>query len=309
MRTGKEDETVRPCVFIQANEKQIVGALVAEYSLKRNSQHADAFDIRIMQTKDYPFLAERDGQQFHRDGMLRTWRYDDLQSFTPLRFAPPELMGYTGRALVIDPDIFAAGDVWDLLSRDMGDAAILCRLREAPKGLYGYYASSVMLLDCAKLKHWRCKEQFNELFAFKRDYMEWISLRLEPKNTIGLVEKEWNDFDRLTEKTKLLHNTRRITQPWKTGLPIDFTPPDSFSPIPVVAWIMKIGRHVIGRGGLISRYLRHPDAKQERFFFSLLREAVEAGAIDEALVRDEMRADHVRHDAFEVMDRCRPLAA
>lgn len=300
---------MRPCVFIQANEKQIVGALVAEYSLRRNSRHADDFDVRIMHTKDYSFLAAHDGQQFRRDGIMRTWRYDDLQSFTPLRFMPPELMGYAGRALVIDPDIFAVADVWDLLSRDMGDAAILCRLREKPKGLYGYYASSVMLLDCAKLTHWRCEEQFEELFAFKRDYMEWISLRMEPKESIGLIEKEWNDFDRLTARTKLLHNTRRITQPWKTGLPIDFTPPDSFSPIPAVAWIMKPVRHVIGRGGLLSRYLRHPDSNQERFFFSLLREAVESGAVDESLVRAEMRNDHVRHDAFEVMDRCRPMAA
>ena len=47
------------------------------------------------------------------------WRYDDLQSFTPLRFIPPELMGYQNRAVIIDTDIFAVGDVWELLSRDM----------------------------------------------------------------------------------------------------------------------------------------------------------------------------------------------
>ena len=29
-----------------------------------------------------------------------TWRNDDLQSFTPLRFMPPQLMGYRGRAVV-----------------------------------------------------------------------------------------------------------------------------------------------------------------------------------------------------------------
>ena len=34
-----------------------------------------------------------------------------------------------GRAAVIDPDIFAVGDVWELLSRDMGGKAILCRYR------------------------------------------------------------------------------------------------------------------------------------------------------------------------------------
>ena len=51
--------------------------------------------------------------------MKRIWRNDDLQSFTPLRFLPPQLMGYQGRAVVIDPDIFATGDIWELLSRDM----------------------------------------------------------------------------------------------------------------------------------------------------------------------------------------------
>ncbi len=301
--------TARPCVFIQTNEKQLLGALIAEYALKRNSRHADAFDVRIMHTKDYPFLAERDGQPYNRDGMRRVWRYDDLQSFTPLRFLPPELMGYTGRALVIDPDIFAVADVWELLTHDMDGAAICCRLREMPKGLYGYYASSVMLLDCAKLTHWRLADQFADLFSFKLDYMEWISLRLEPKATIGRLAKEWNDFDRLTARTKMLHNTRRITQPWKTGLPIDFTPPDSFSPIPVVAWVMRIGRHVIGANGLVKRYLRHPDRNQERLFFGLLREGLAQGAISESVVRAEMEADHVRHDAFEVMERITPLAA
>ena len=301
--------TGRPCVFIQTNEKQVLGALIAEYALKRNSRHADRFDVRIMHTKDYPFLAERGGQPYKRDGMNRVWRYDDLQSFTPLRFLPPELMNYTGRALVIDPDIFAVADVWELLSHDMQGAAICCRLREIPKGLYGYYASSVMLLDCAKLTHWRLADQFADLFTFKLDYMEWISLRLEAKGTIGRLAKEWNDFDRLTPRTKMVHNTRRITQPWKTGLPIDFTPPDSFSPIPVVAWIMRVGRHVIGANGLISHYLRHPDRNQEQLFFGLLREGLARGAISESVVRAEMQADHVRHDAFEVMERIPPLAA
>jgi len=33
----------------------------------------------------------------------RPWFNDDLQSFTPTRFMPPELMAYQGRAVVIDP--------------------------------------------------------------------------------------------------------------------------------------------------------------------------------------------------------------
>ena len=91
---------MKPTVFIQTNHKQIVGALVAEYSLRRNSKHADAFDVRIIHTKDYPFLREREGQDYLRDGVTRGWRNDDLQSFTPMRFLPPQLMGYQGRAVV-----------------------------------------------------------------------------------------------------------------------------------------------------------------------------------------------------------------
>ena len=299
----------KPCVFIHTNHKQIVGALVAQHALKRNSRHSDAFDVRIIQTADHPFLAAREGQPFRRDGITRVWRNNDLQSFTPLRFMPPELMGYEGRALVIDPDIFAVADVWELLSRDMQGRAIMCRKRNGPKGFYGYFASSVMLLDCARLTHWRCEEQFNELFAFRRDYMDWISLKLEPRETIGLIEPEWNDFDKLTPQTRMLHNTRRLTQPWKTGLPIDFEPPDAFKPFPVFAWLMRYGRKLFGRNRLIGRYWRHPDRNQENLFFGLLRECLEQDIVTEDMLRREMRQDHVRHDAFEVLGRTAPLAA
>ena len=224
----------RPCVFIHTNERQMLGARVGEYALKRNSPNADKFDVRILKTEDYPFIRAKEGRTFMRNGAERIWEYDDLQSFTPLRFLPPQIMDYKGRAVVTDPDIFAVGDIWDLLSRDMGGKAILCRMRSGPKKWAGCWASSVMLLDCAKLTHWHPEAQFNELFDFSRDYMDWISLKLEPQDSIELLEDKWNDFDRLTADTKMLHNTRRLTQPWKTGLPIDFTIAETFPPFPPV---------------------------------------------------------------------------
>ena len=99
------------CVFIHTNHKQMVGALVAKYALKRNSPNADRFDVQIIDTADYPWLQEHEGQMYLRDTVRRVWLNDDLQSFTPLRFMPPKLMNYQGRAIVIDPDIFAVGDV------------------------------------------------------------------------------------------------------------------------------------------------------------------------------------------------------
>jgi len=296
-------------VFIQTNDQQLVGALVSAYSLKRNSAHADRFEVRILRREDYPFFAAREGQAFWRGDARRTWRNGDLQSFTPLRFMPPELMAYRGRAAVIDPDVFAVGDMRELLSRDMGGKALMCVARPGHNRRPDYLASSVMLLDCAKLTHWRCEEQFAELFESKRDYEKWIYLGYEAPETVGLLEPEWNHFDTLNESTKLLHNTKRRTQPWKTGMPVDYTVRERLWGVLPTAWGLKALNGLLGRASPAGRYKRHPDPRQERFFFALLRECVEQGAVGEALLREAMAKNHVRHDALELIGRAPALAA
>jgi hypothetical protein len=301
---------MKPAVFIHTNHRQYLGALVSAYSMQRCSPNAERFDVRIIEHKDYPFFEPYEGQEYLRDGVRRHWRNDDLQSFTPLRFLPPALMGYQGRAVVIDPDVFAVGDVFELLTRDMQGKAILCRTRSGTKRLNaGNYASSVMLLECAKLGHWRVEDQFAELFTFERDYRHWINLQYEPPESIGALEPEWNDFDRLTERTKMVHNTKRKTQPWKSGLPVDFIPAETFKLFPPIGWLMRARRQLFGDYGLLGSYRRHPDRKQEHLFFGLLRECVDKGIVSADLLREEMRRNHVRHDAFEVIERTPPLAA
>ena len=291
--------SVKPCVFIQTNEKQLIGALVSSHSLKRNSKTPDAFDVKIMHAEDYPYFQAREGQIYLRDGVKRPWQNDDLQSFTPTRFMPPELMGYQGRAVVIDPDVFAVGDIMELLNRDMQGKAIMCRLQNTRKK----YSTSVMLLECAKLRHWQVEKQFNELFELKRDYIDWTGLALEDESTIGIFEPEWNDFDNLTPQTKMIHNTKRRTQPWKTGLPVDYRPAEH-GPF---AWALKARRRLFGEYGLLGHYAPHPDRRQEAFFFGLLRECLESGAVSEELLRQAMAANHVRHDALAVIERTPPL--
>ena len=301
--------TQKPCVFIHVNHKQILGAIVAAHSLRRNSANAGAFDVRLIETKDHPFLQEREGQLFLRNGIMRPWRNDDLQSFTPLRFMPPELMGYSGRAVVIDPDVFAVGDVWELLSRDMQGKAILCRPRSRTnRSLDGPMATSVMLLDCSRLRHWQVEKQFGELFEGTLDYKDWITLRREDRSSIGLFENHWNDLDVLNRGTKLLHTTKRWTQPWKAGLPIDFTPADAFPGFPPIGWLMRWRRQLFGDHAFLGRYRRHPDRNQEDFFFGLLHECMENGSVTEEMVREQMRHDHVRHDALRVVEAVPPLS-
>ena len=46
-------------VFIHTNPRQMLGAFVSRYSLRRNSARPDAFDVRLISTEDHGFLAMR----------------------------------------------------------------------------------------------------------------------------------------------------------------------------------------------------------------------------------------------------------
>ena len=247
------------CVFIHTNERQWLGALVADYSFRRNSAHADKFDVQFIHTKNYPYLAAKEGQPFLRGGTTRIWHMDDLQSFTPLRFLPPKLMNWQGRAVLTDPDVFAVGDVFELFERDMGSAAVMGRRRSAKADKADQVATSVMLMECAKLRHWDAEAEFDALFRREQDYKEWMVLAYENPENIGFLEDYWNDFDHLDANTRLLHNTKRKTQPWKTGLPVDYTPADKFKDKPVLAAANRLRARVFGEYGLLGRYKQHPD--------------------------------------------------
>jgi hypothetical protein len=286
---------MKPVVFIHTNHKQLLGALVSAHSFRRNARDPDAFDVRLLEAKDYPEL-QVPGRQFRRNGHWRAWDPDDLQSFTPLRFAVPDAMGHDGLAIVVDPDVFAVADADELFSRDLEGKAIWCRARPGHNDSPDYLATSVMLLDCAKLPHWRFADDLAALWAGDLDYVDWIELRREDRSAIGLLENEWNDFDRLTPQTRLLHTTKRRTQPWKTGLKVDYT--------------LREG----GRAGLgahlrrlvnVARYKPHPDPNQEAYFYGLLAEAIDCGAIDRATVGREVAAGHVRPDSPALVEKYR----
>ena len=296
---------MKSTVFIHTNDKQILGALVSKHSFERFASNA-AFDVKLIHTNDHPFLAAHEGRPYLRDGLNRVWSNDDLQSFTVLRFAPPALMNFEGRSVVVDPDVFCVTDPTALITRDMHGRAIMARKREGAKS--DAWASSVMLLDNQKLRHWNVEAHFEEMFRFERDYMNWITLQTEPQESIGLLEPYWNDFDRLTPETRMVHNTRRRTQPWKSGLKVDFRPPEKAGSLRPAHVLNRVRRAIAGEYGLLGRYKTHPDPNQERLFFALLKECVDLGIVTRDMIREHMRLNHVRHDAFEVLGRTPSLA-
>ena len=292
---------MKPVIFVHTNEKQVIGAIVSKYSFEKFASDPAAFDVKLIETANYRWMHDYEGKPYLRDGLRRDWLNDDLQSFTVLRFAPPELMAHQGRSLVVDPDVFCISNVNELLARDMKGAAILARHRTGTKE--AVWASSVMLLDNARLQHWNLRRNFEEMFAFQRYYMKWITLLLEAPGSISPLEEVWNDFDRLTPDTRMIHNTKRQTQPWKSGLPVDFRAPESRHAFTPKNLYHRVRRSLFGEYGLMGNYRSHPDPRQERLFFGLLRECCDRGLVTEAMIRREMRHNHVRHDALDLVRR------
>ena len=178
-----------------------------------------------------------------------------------------------------------------MCSSDLGKA-ILAVPRPGHNKSPGYIATSVMLLDCAKLRHWQFDHQLEGLFAHDFDYIDWIELKLEDRSTIGFLEPEWNSFDTLTSETKILHTTKRRTHPWKTGLPVDYS-------------LRETGPFDFLRRLASRRYQAHPDRNQEALVYSLLAEMVDKGLVTRDELVEEMASNHIRHDSLKLIERFR----
>jgi hypothetical protein len=290
----------RPIVVVHTNDQQMAAALVGAHSLKSRSRNPGLFDVRLLRLEETPYLWKRHKQTFTwwEGGPPTVWLRNNMLSFAPLRRMVPQLLGYRGRALVLDPDIFAVGDVYELLTRDMRGKAILCRPKQEWREGRQLISSAVMLLDCARLTEWQWDREMDDLFAGRASLGPLLSLWDVPAEKIGLLEEEWNHPDTLTEQTKLLHTTAPITQPWKTGLPADFNEYTRASGFWLDLWKRGTSR-LLGEPDRTVRYRPHPDPRQEQLFFSLLRECLEQGGVTAAFLRKAMRRNWLRKDAFE----------
>ena len=149
---------------------------------------------------------------------------DPLQSteFTYLRFAVPWLCQYRGKALFIDSDMLALGDITQLFdSHDMTNFALKVvqhdhnptNQRKMGDKVQTSYPrknwSSVMLMDCAKLTQWSLEAA-----------QQWTGKQLHrfegiPDAMIGELPAYWNHLDVRTKDTRLLHYTDG--GPWLPG--------------------------------------------------------------------------------------------
>ena len=278
-------------IFIHSNNKQILGAYLAKYAIERFLKPENNITVKIINVDELPLFKALAGKKYLRRGEMIVYDPNDLQSFTLSRFMPPELMNFEGKAVVIDPDIFAVSDVSGIFNIDMEGKALACCQKKSA------YDTAVMLMDCSKMTNWKMSEILEKLQKGELDYLDIITLKTQPPETIKIIDRIWNSLDLLTPETKWLHTTERLTQPWRTGLPIDFT----INPLPKIFGL--IPREPIHKllGKYPTHYKPHPNKAIEKFFMDLTKEALAKGAITRDLIEKEVAAGHVRKDIFELI--------
>lgn len=277
-------------VFIHTNNKQGLGAIISKYSIEKYLSRND-IPVSYINVDGLKIFKDFAGSAYKRNGIQMIYDPKDLQSFTLSRFMPPELMNYEGRAIVIDPDIFSLQDIFPLLSMDLGEAAIAaCTKKDA-------FDTSLMVLDCAKLRHWNMKDILQKLTLGTIDYADLITLKTEQEENIMVIPRIYNNLDTLTPDTVLIHMTNRLTQPWKTGLRIDFTRnklPKLLGIIPR-EWVLFI------QGKYPLTYQAHPNKDIEKLFLDLVSEAISKNVITIEYIKEEIRKEHVRSDLLSLL--------
>tara|TARA_B100002019_G_C21232601_1_gene580920 strand:+ start:476 stop:1321 length:846 start_codon:yes stop_codon:yes gene_type:complete len=277
-------------VFICSNHEQSIAAKISKFSiLKRSSLKSE--DVSIIYKEDLDFINKIEGKTILREGSDFIFPVNDMQNFTLLRFYIPELMKYKGKALVIDPDIFLIRHgLESLFSLDTKNVALYCR----PGKQKNTWSTSVMMIDAEKLLHWNIHKLIESLREKKLDYRDLISLSFE-KSKIGSLGSLWNEYDIIKEDTILLHTTEKITQPWRTGLPMNSSIPKLFGILPRDKIYKLFGKDLrTGR--------EHPAPSVRSFFFDEFQDCLLNNQITIEEINNAVSNKFLRKDIFNILD-------
>ena len=267
------------------------------YSFIKNSG-LNKNQIEILNIDETGFIDTSQDREILRNKKIYKWKKNDLQSFTLLRFIPPKLMNYEGYSIIVDPDVFCISEIKKNITLLIESDYILHARKNTNVG----YASSVMIINNKKFKKYDIDKKIKAVFDKTIDYSDLINLNFIDPYEINILDNEWNSYDHLNDNTLLLHLTNRLTQPWKTGLKIDFTQTynklvHGFIPNNIYKFLQK----AIFNKDIppFKNYLPHPDSIIEKFFFEILKDALNDQFIDKKSLEEEVQKKNIRSDIFE----------
>jgi lipopolysaccharide biosynthesis glycosyltransferase len=184
-------------IFIGFDSRFPEPADVLAYSLRKHS--TIPLDIRYLKLGEL--------------GLNRA--HDPLASteFTYSRFLVPHLCNFRGIALFLDNDMLCFGDVRQLAELDMSQYALRVVQHDyQPSNTIKMYGavqtsyprknwSSMMLMDCSKLKLWSKVTVESQTGAYLHRFQDI------PDAQIGELPKTWNTLDTMDDRTQLIHYT------------------------------------------------------------------------------------------------------
>lgn len=248
-------------ILIQANKFQRLAAEVSKYSFIKQGIK----DVEIINLEDQNILIKNFGKKYLRNGKLTTYEYNDLQSFTLLRFIPTKL-SIKDFCLIVDPDIFAVTNPIPEIEKILDNKIdIFCTK------INDQLRSEVMILNLKK-NIWDFESLINDLFSQKIDYSDLINLKFIEKKKIKIINNKFNEHDNILTNTIFLHTSNRLTQPWKEGLKINFK--TNFSKKYIIKnYIKYIFRMRYDEKAISSKYIKHKNEQVIKFVCDLFEEA------------------------------------
>tara|TARA_B110000971_G_C19956664_1_gene475972 strand:+ start:221 stop:1066 length:846 start_codon:yes stop_codon:yes gene_type:complete len=247
-------------VFIQSNKFQNTAAQVSKYSFEKFG-----YKCEIISFEDFPILKDCIGRTYLRKGEQKVFR-DDLQSFTLLRFLIPTLVNQYDKILIIDPDIFALKSLNELDKLTSEEDKIYCTF-------YNQVPRSEMMVGIAKNFNLEFNQILKDLFDLKIDYNDLMSLDFYNNSEIGIIPNNFNEHDSINSNTFMLHTTKRITQPWKNGLDIDFERHNGIK-VKLINYIKKFLFLKYNPEFISEKYIFHKNKDVYHFILNLFVESI-----------------------------------
>ena len=190
-------------VYIGTEDDQLIPQKVLEYSIHKNAKTS----VRVQAVK----------QEMDRVGGT---------NFGFVRFVVPRLNNYQGKAIYLDADQLVFTDINEL--GDLLDSNHAIGLVNQPQGAFGakpvgqHNQTSVMALDCEKLRDWNPDTMFahvvpnrSELQPGQIHYRDFMMLTWFDQSQIQPIDPRWNHFNIVEPDSKLTHFSYVRSQPWK----------------------------------------------------------------------------------------------
>jgi hypothetical protein len=198
-------------IFIGSGEASLIERKVLIYSLRQHTTRP--LDIWVFNGTHN--AVERNDEPPAPVPLSLRLKYRQKTEFSLLRYLIPELCQFRGRAIYLDSDMICLDDIGHLFDTPLDGYDFLAKADGYGEG---YWAPSVMLIDCERAR-FDLEAIYDEID--RRLYSNLDFTRFSPEfrrhhsYRIGPLDPRWNEFDRYDEHSRLIHYTELMTQPWK----------------------------------------------------------------------------------------------